>query len=414
MLSRRPQLAEWLLTGAVATAITLAATASAQDAVTYQAIEPFPQDFAGVGFSKLSPTVPNTDLDFTDDSNLSCCSRIPGRDRAYYRTPKVSPTETVKYAVSNIDASGPQILVQCERYNQLPVLVSNQTAPPTDVEVNKQLAVFPRRAFKVDDSNILISNARFRNSISQRKDDVTTGYFHVSSVAGNNRVAFQDVANYSLCVARGSNVVEVRNTDNGSLLAYNGADYLRLAGNNTNMLTRGGGGNDVIEIEQGDPLPLNDELGQAFRGEKWSANNVYRTAISGGDGVDILALVNSPLGTKWCHIGDATNYGELFHIVEFALPPSVVKGPRRQRISIGSSVEYIIFNGQKYSLEGFLNNGLAGAEMEFAMNDDAIVAASYADGPQAAPYSRYENPVLQGQPVSMPTVTTGDIVRGLY
>jgi hypothetical protein len=409
MFSNRQWVLSSLLTAFIAS--TLATSAMAQDAVAYQAIEPFSTEIAGTNYSELSPTVPNDELDFTDDSNLSCCTRIPGKERAFYRTPKQSQTETVKYAVSNINASGPQVLVQCERYNQLPVLVSNQSAPPTDIQVNKQLSIFPRNAFKVTDSNVLINNARYRDSISNRRDDVATGYFHVSSVAGNNRIAFQDVANYSVCVARGSNVVEVRNTDNGSLLAYNGSDYLRLAGNNTNMLTRAGGGNDVIEVEQADPLPLNDGVDSAFRGEKWSANNVYRTAISGGDGTDILALVNSPLGTKWCHIGDATNYGELFHIVEFALPPSVTKGPRRQRISIGNSVEYIIFNGKKYSLENFLNNGLAGGDLEFAITDDAINAVGVA---QPVSYSRYSNPVLKGEPVAMPVITTGDVVRGLY
>ncbi len=396
---------------------TLAGTAQAQKMVRYQTTQPVYATPAIAtelpnNFQQLSPTVPNEELNFNDDSNNSCCTRIPGQQRAYYRIQKNDPSTNTRMAVTNIDASGPQILVECNKYANLPSVVANQIAPPTNVTVNRQLSVSPRRAFRVDDPNVLISNAKHRSA-----RNTETGYFHVSSVSGNNRVAFTGVENYSVCMARGSNVLEVRDTDNGSLLSYEGADYVRMAGNNTNMLTRTGGGNDVIEIEQADPLPLSDQTGAAFRGEKWSANNVYRTAVSGREGVDTLVLANTPLGTKWCHIGDAHVFGETFHIVEFALSPSVVKGPRRQRISIASSMEYVIYNGRKFSLEQFLNNGYAEGELEIAQSQygDGIAAVGYSDGDVHYRGTSAVKPgEYAGQPVAMPVVTTGTPVRGLF
>jgi hypothetical protein len=149
-------------------------------------------------------------------------------------------------------------------------------------------------------------------------------------------------------MARGSNVAMVANTDNGSILTYNGNDRIYLAGNNTNMLTRTGSGEDLIELHL---TRSNDSAGT------YQAFNIYKTALSGGTGEDELVLRNAPPGTKWCHIGGYKLYGEYFYVVEIALPPTVTEGPRRQRVSIGSSIEYVSIKGKKYLLQEFLSHG---------------------------------------------------------
>jgi len=120
------------------------------------------------------------------------------------------------------------------------------------------------------------------------------------------------------------------------------------------------------------------------------------------------------LGTKWCHIGDARVFGEIFHIVEFALPPSAVKGPRRQRISIGNSLEYVVFNGKRYTLEEFLNNGAAAADIARALGEpvENINALNIAD--PSAFYGTPKATRYNGTPVALPAVTTNTPVRGLY
>ncbi|MDH4379112.1 MAG: hypothetical protein QE263_04315 [Vampirovibrionales bacterium] len=413
-LSRRPNASRTLLS-AVATLIILhgvIASASAQNATEQDFIQ-LPENF-----SSVSPTVPNEELDFSDDNNNSCCTRVPGKQRAFYRVPKNESEVNTRLVVDAINEPGSQILVECNKYAGIVELVSNQSAPPTDITVSQQADIGSRNGYMLKDGNLRVTNANWRSSLLNRAKEFVTSSFHVSAIGGSSHLDIQDVSNYSVCMARGSNVLDVRNTDNGSLLTYNGADHVHLAGNNTNMLTRTGNGNDVIEVEQADPLALNADASPAFRGEKWTANNVYRTAISGWDGIDTLALSNTPLGTKWCHIGDARVFGETFHIVEFALPPSAVKGPRRQRISIGNSMEYVVFNGKRYTLEEFLNNGAAAADIARALGvpEDNINTLNVAD-PTAfygTPNAGRYNDRFNGQPIAMPAVTTNTPVRGLY
>jgi hypothetical protein len=139
-------------------------------------------------------------------------------------------------------------------------------------------------------------------------------------------------------------------------MTYSGDDHIYLSGNNTNMLTRTGSGQDTIEIHQALAVPAKEEI-PGFRGENWEAYTIYRTALSGGNGTDTVVIQDSPAGTKWCHTGSYYLYGETFYVVEFALPPSVIQGPRRQRINIGESVEYVVFRGHTYTLKDFLIHG---------------------------------------------------------
>ena len=115
------------------------------------------------------------------------------------------------------------------------------------------------------------------------------------------------------------------------------------------MLTRTGAGEDLIELYQARP---ND--GQ----NTWTAYNIYKTALSGGTDTDTLVIKGTPVGTKWCHIGGYRIYGEYFYVVEFALPPTVTQGPRRQRMNIGESVEFVVIKGKKYRLGDFLVHGM--------------------------------------------------------
>jgi hypothetical protein len=139
-------------------------------------------------------------------------------------------------------------------------------------------------------------------------------------------------------------------------MTYNGNDHIYMAGHNTNMLTRTGAGQDLIEIHQATPL-VTDGNAPTFRGENWAAFNIYRTALSGGAGEDTVIIKDTPAGTKWCHLGGYWIFGEYFYVVEFALPPSVTDGPRRQRINIGRSVEYVVFQGRRYATREFLQHG---------------------------------------------------------
>jgi hypothetical protein len=396
------------------TAIALAVSFGMVVSASSQAAQVTDSDFVQLpeNYVELSPTVGNADLDFEDDSNTSCCARTPdGKTRSYYRVPKNENEKNNRLTV-DINASGPQILFECNKYANLSELVSNQTMAPEQVSINKNYGITSRRAFKSGESNVGFTNRNHRSASNTIGEVVSTGNFHVSGIGGSNHVDFQNVANYSVCMARGGNVLDVRNTDNGSILTYNGADRVHLAGNNTNMLTRTGGGNDIIEIEQADPVSLNQMASSAFRGEKWSANNVYRTAVSGREGIHTLLLSNTPLGTKWCHIGDSQVFGELFHIVEFALPPSAVVGPRRQRINIGNTVEYVIFNGKKYDLEQFLNNGFAEGDMQFTP-ESAFSAVGY-ERPATYTGSGAGATSTAGQPLAMPVVTTGTFTRGFF
>lgn len=312
--------------------------------------------FPPESFTPTNTTLPNEKLNFDNDAEESCCSKdytpdgkpvakTPGKnDSSATTTPKSTEIRRSDFEKSNpryVENSTPAHLTTCDRFADFPENASlfNQFPMLNVPPVRNNL---PAVSYSTNVSN-RVGADYFTDPKSSNTSD-----FHIETAGGGSLVRLQDVNSYSVCMARGSNIAMVVNTDNGSIITYNGNDRIYLSGNNTNMLTRTGAGEDVIEIY----------LTRAEEGtETYQAFNIYKTALSGGSGEDELIVRNAPFGTKWCHIGGYKIYGEYFHVVEIALPPSVTKGPRRQRISIGQSVEYVSIKGKKYRLQEFLNHG---------------------------------------------------------
>jgi hypothetical protein len=312
--------------------------------------------FPPESFTPINTTLPNEKLNFDNDDEESCCSKdytpdgkpvakTSGKnDSSVTATMQPTGTPQSDFEKSNpryVENSTPVHLTTCDRFADLPenAVLFNQFP---SMEASSSRSNLPIVSYSTNVSN-RVGADYFTDPRSSNTSD-----FHIETAGGGSLIRLQDVNSYSVCMARGSNLAMIANTDNGSILTYNGNDRVYLSGNNTNMFTRTGAGEDVIEIHLTHPM----EDGRAYQ-----AFNIYKTAVSGGSGEDELIIRNAPVGTKWCHIGGYKIYGEYFYVVELALPPSVTEGPRRQRISIGQSVEYVTIKGKKYQLQDFLNHG---------------------------------------------------------
>jgi hypothetical protein len=318
--------------------------------------------FPAEDFVLINPTLPDSKLDFNDDSKDSCCAKdytpsgVPistgGRQEQSANAQTTAKTlANSAFEHSNpryIENTAPSYLVACDRFADLPQQASNSVSPPMPGEFSSRSGKnnLPIAAYSTNISNRVgaeyFTDPRLRN----------TSAFHIETAGGESMVKLQDVNSYSVCMGRGGNVAMVANTDSGSIITYNGNDHIYLSGNNTNMLTRTGDGEDTIELYQAQPHGSGD-----FRTETWTAYNIYKTALSGGTGTDSLVIKGTPYGTKWCHIGGYKIYGEYFYVIELALPPTVTEGPRRQRINIGQSIEYVVIKGKRYKLNEFLVHG---------------------------------------------------------
>ena len=315
----------------------------------------FPQE----DFVQINPTLPNSKLNFDDDSQESCCARdytptgkpvshasgsgIPERGPENPGRVNVAKSEFEKSNPRYLENTTPSYLVSCERFAQMPEMASN-TMPAASFNGKAARNSLPIVSYSTNVSQR--PGAQYYTDPAMR----LTSDFHIETIGGDGQLQLQGVNDYSVCMARGNNVAMVANTDNGSILTYNGSDHIYLSGNNTNMLTRTGAGEDLIELYQARPSDDNSAT-------SWSAYNIYKTAISGGSDTDTLVIKGTPMGTKWCHIGGYRVFGEYFYVVEFALPPSVTEGPRRQRVNIGESVEFVMIKGKKYRLNDFLVHG---------------------------------------------------------
>lgn len=313
----------------------------------------FPQE----DFTPIHATLPNARLDFDDDSQESCCAK----DYTPTGQP-VSPALQSGASTGQVanGSSGVVTLLRSEFERANPRYQQNAT--PAYLVSCEKLAELPELAVNAPSGSGDRSNAQmlpivsYSTNVSRRSgsnfatDPImhATSDFHVETIGGNSQLRLQDVSSYSVCMARGNNVAMIANTENASIMAYNGSDQLYLSGNNINMFTRTGAGEDLIELYQSHP----SESSNTF-----TAYNIYKTAISGGSDTDTLLFKATPPGTKWCHIGGYRIYGEYFYVVEFALPPTVTEGPRRQRVNIGESVEYVVIKGKKYRLGDFLVHG---------------------------------------------------------
>lgn len=312
--------------------------------------------FPNESFVELNPTLPNSKLDFGNESQESCCAKdytSSGRSQSSVQQKpsgevlagSLSASLRSEFERSNpryLENSTPAYLVSCERFASLPELTANALPSATfnDRSGKNSLAI-----------ESYSTNVSMREGAEYFTDSLVhnTSDFHIETAGGDGQVKLQDVNSYSVCMGGGNNVAMIANTDHGSVLSYNGSDHVYLSGNNTSMLTRTGAGEDLIELYQARPSESETS---------WSAYNLYKTAISGGSETDTLVIKGTPVGTKWCHIGGYRAFGEYFYVVEFALPPSVVEGPRRQRVNIGESVEYVVIKGKKYQLNDFLVHGV--------------------------------------------------------
>lgn len=300
-------------------------------------------------YENYTPPLPNHKLNFHDDCNRSCCAgSYSDKNPLHYVKPDYNKDMSV--SPFYLDRRDPADITPCQQFSQLPPLRAEATRP--------QLNGPPPR---VD----IKSNSTRRSTASyawvENREGANT-QFHVAMGGGMSQVHFQNVTFYSICAGRGDNTLVVTNTDNGGIHTYGGNNHIVLAGNNTNQFTRAGnGGGNVIEIEHAVPVSRPDK--PSFRNEQWQSNSVFRTGLSGGNGDDTVILKNLPTGSKWCHIGDYELFGEQFHVVEFALPPSVVEGPRRQRINFGTSLDYVVVFGEKMTLIEFMENKPSGSKM---------------------------------------------------
>lgn len=323
-------------------------------------------NFPRESFVQTNPTLPNSRLNFNDDTQESCCAKdydsagqpitssssasaSSGSDGAGSARHSMARSEFEKSNPRYLENSTPSYLVTCDRFADMPEQVSNQGTPVVDLNDFTPLNTLPIESYSTSVS--LRPGARYATNPSHH----VTSDFHIETAGGSSQVKLRDVNSYSVCMGRGNNVAIVANTDGGSILSYNGNDHIYLAGNNTNMLTRTGAGEDTIELYQARPTSPNDDA--SLVSATWNSYNIYKMAISGGTGTDTLVVKGTPWGSKWCHIGGYRSFGEYFYVVEFALPPTVTDGPRRQRVSIGESVEYIVFKDKKYHLNDFLVHG---------------------------------------------------------
>ncbi len=342
-----------LLTLALLTSLALPLNATGQPA-------PDETYFPTENFVQINPTLPNSKLNFDDDSRESCCAKdytpngqpitgttsgslpMPGQTGT---TRNLAKSEFERANPRYLENSTPSFLVSCDRYGQMPETASNM--PPV-ADADTRGKTLPITSYSTNVS--VRTGAQYATDPAMRN----TSDFHIETAGGAAVVQLRDVNSYSLCMGRGGNTAMAVNTDNGSIMTYNGSDRILLAGNNTNMLARTGAGEDLIELHLARP---NQAQGAQWRDQSWTSFQIYKTAISGGSDTDTLVLKNVPYGTKWCHIGGYRIYGEYFYVVELALPPSVTEGPRRQRINIGTSVEYIVIKGKRYALREFLAHG---------------------------------------------------------
>ncbi|MCE3236948.1 MAG: hypothetical protein K0Q50_3140 [Vampirovibrio sp.] len=314
-------------------------------------------------FIQINPTLPNSKLNFDDDSQESCCAKdYTPSGQPISRVNSTGSTSgpqnlqsgnSANVARSEFEKSNPKYhengtpsyLISCERFTQMPELAGASAMPSAPLNGREGKNTLPIESYSTNVS--LRPGASYISNPALR----LTSSFHIETAGGSGQLQLQDVQNYSVCMAKGNNVAMVANTENGSILTYNGSDHIYLAGNNMNMLTRTGAGEDLIELYQAKP---NSESGSA----SWTAYNIYKTALSGGSDIDTLVIKGTPVGTKWCHIGGYKIFGEYFYVVEFALPPTVTEGPRRQRVNIGESVEFVVIKGKKYRLGDFLVHGV--------------------------------------------------------
>jgi hypothetical protein len=306
-------------------------------------------------FMFTHPTLPSHYLNFNNSLNQSCCTTnngLPVQKASMAKSPAQNPALWNEFEQDNphhVVHTMPVPVVTCNRFEQFPELVSNAAMPANLGPRDPKKLGLPLESYSTSIS--LREGAQY---ITHPQTDMTSD-FHVETAGGAAQVQLQGVKSYSVCMARGNNVAMISNSNQASILTYNGSDHVYLAGNNTNMLTRTGAGEDLIELYQAHPK---DKTVAAITPEtEWSAYNIYKSAISGGTGMDTLLLKSTPPGSKWCNIGKYTFLGESFHVVEFALPPTVTEGPRRQRINIGDSVEFVVLNSKKYTLANFLAHG---------------------------------------------------------
>ncbi|WP_373532813.1 hypothetical protein [Vampirovibrio sp.] len=310
----------------------------------------FPRD----EFTQINPTLPNERLNFEDDSQESCCAKDYGASG--------QPIGSSSDRAAASEASTNRILGRSEFERANPRYLQNST--PAHMVSCERLADFPEQAANMTPSanfndrsgKNTLPIVSYSTNVSQRRGAdyfsdpkmKNTSDFHVQTIGGDSQVRLQDVRSYSICMARGNNVAMLANTEDASIMTYNGSDHLYLSGNNINMFVRTGSGEDLIELYQASP---------SATGVGYTAFNIYKTAISGGSDTDTLVIKGTPQGTKWCHIGGYRLHGEYFYVVEFALPPSVTEGPRRQRVNIGESMENITIKGKTYRLNDFLVHG---------------------------------------------------------
>jgi hypothetical protein len=300
----------------------------------------------GEAYIKLSPTLPDAQLDFTNDAQNSCCAHgyapngqpLPSAPSPLVTGSATNPILLTEFEQANPEHSGvtiPGVPVSCKAFETFPIWTSNghlPESPQNNLPITAYSTNISRRP-----------GAVFITDPTKRK----TSDFHVEVSGGNSRLALQNVQHYSVCMARGQNELLIGNTSDASIMAYSGDDHITASGDSTDMFIQSGAGEDTIEILQA----------KATDSGAWHANTLYKTAISGGSGTDTLIISETPPGTKWCYVGFYRLYGELFHVVEFALPSTVSSGPHRQRLSIGESVERVRMKGQDYSLADFLNHG---------------------------------------------------------
>lgn len=315
-------------------------------------------------FLITTPTLPNSLLNFQDLSQQSCCVEKEAH-RAILKHQHSSQTGTntalpekqpdIPWSAFEQDNphhsvnSTPPHLVTCSKFSELPDLMSNAIMPVSNFRNEKDRQTLPIESYSTSVS--LREGAQY---LTDPKMDVTSD-FHIETAGGSSQIKLSGVNRYSVCMARGNNVAMIANTNQASILTYNGSDHIYLSGHNTNMLVRTGDGEDLIELYQAQPV--DKQVSVITQTTQWSAYNIYKSAISGGTSVDTLLIKGTPIGSKWCNIGRYNLYGESFYVVEFALPPTVSDGPRRQRVSIGQSIEFVIIQGKKYALQSFLAHG---------------------------------------------------------
>ncbi|MEM0951110.1 MAG: hypothetical protein AAGI66_03090 [Cyanobacteria bacterium P01_H01_bin.74] len=237
---------------------------------------------------------------------------------------------------------------QCSALSNLPANEADKTLKPSSLQsLLQSLNGLPIDSYSSNVSSrsgaVFLTSPRFKE----------TSDFHIQSKGGNAKLKLNGISRYSVCLARGNNLVAIGNASYGSVFSYAGNDFVSLTDQITNTVINTGDEDDTISIELAKKVETGQKNPLSSRSTK--ANTLYRVVLSGGPGDDLLVLHHAPPGSQWQVTGQFSSNGEQFYQIEIRHAGAL----KSQRMDIGTSIEKIEFYGKTYMAKDFLTQGLS-------------------------------------------------------